>query len=186
MSTSSMARMQYITAECTTEIGELRFPRTSHPVPSKSNTAEPSASFISTRRQICHFHSKKSEFPVTKYKRKTCRGAIIQIIDRAQDISPKLPGDVAQEAAHRTLCVVSYVVHVFLNCFQAIVFHNYENVNRHSHSIESLHTLVKQLDAFVVGGNLLETRSTFSMIHGMFRSAYSFQVTLHIPDIPTT
>src|SRR6266851_2531756 len=53
MSTLSMARMQYITAEWTTETGALRFPRTSHPVPSKSNKAEPSSSFISTRRQIC-------------------------------------------------------------------------------------------------------------------------------------
>jgi len=48
MSRSSIARMQYITAEWTTEIGALRFPRTSHPVPSKSRTAEPLVSSIST------------------------------------------------------------------------------------------------------------------------------------------
>lgn len=48
ISRSNIARMQYITAEWTTEIGALRFPRTSHPVPSKSRTAEPLATSIST------------------------------------------------------------------------------------------------------------------------------------------
>lgn len=52
ISISSIERMQYITAEWTTEIGAFRFPRTSQPVPSKSKIAEPSDSFISTRRDI--------------------------------------------------------------------------------------------------------------------------------------
>jgi hypothetical protein len=86
MSTSSIERMQYITAEWTTEIGELRLPRTSHPVPSKSNTAEPSSSFISTRRQICNFHRRVSNFCRRIFWKSTCRRAIVQIVDRAQDI----------------------------------------------------------------------------------------------------
>ena len=52
ISISSILLIQYITAECTTEIGALRFPRTSQPVPSKSKIADPSEGLISTRRQI--------------------------------------------------------------------------------------------------------------------------------------
>lgn len=39
--------------ECTTDIGALRFPLTSGPVPSKSNTADPFDSSIETFRDIC-------------------------------------------------------------------------------------------------------------------------------------
>lgn len=110
------------------------------------------------------------------------------MIDRAQDVSPKLPGDLAQKATHRTLRVVSYVIHVFLNCFQAIVFHNYKKINRHAYSIGKKHTLVDQLDALVVGSNLLETQSMFSTTHYVFRltafkSLSTSRIFLH-PELP--
>lgn len=50
ISTSNIERIQYITALCTTEIGALRLPRTSGPVPSKSKTALPDLASISMRK----------------------------------------------------------------------------------------------------------------------------------------
>ncbi len=126
ISTSSIERMQYITAEWTTETGELRLPRTSHPVPSKSNTAEPSSSFISTRRQICNFHRRVSNFYRRTFRRSTCRRAIIQIVDRAQDIGMQSLCNLAQKVAHRVLCIVSNMIHVLLNGFQAVILHHCE------------------------------------------------------------
>jgi hypothetical protein len=41
ISSSNIARRQYMTAECTTLIGAFRFPRTSGPVWVKSKVAEP-------------------------------------------------------------------------------------------------------------------------------------------------
>lgn len=57
ISMSSIERMQYITAECTTEMGALRLPRTSAPVPAKSSTADPSCGLISTRSWIYHAYT---------------------------------------------------------------------------------------------------------------------------------
>jgi hypothetical protein len=56
--------------------------------------------------------------------RVTCRGTIIQIINRIQDVRAQFLGNATQKVAHRALCIISDMMHVFLNSFQAIILHD--------------------------------------------------------------
>lgn len=107
ISKSNIARMQYMTAECTTEIGAFRFPRTSDPVPVKSSVAEPVSVSISTLRWIWMGGRKQEVVRKVvlmtrsqKLGRPTHRRSVVQVIDRRQNVRPSLLDHVPQEIAH--------------------------------------------------------------------------------------
>lgn len=112
-----------MTAECTTDIGALRFPRTSQPVPAKSSTAEPVDSSISTRSLI--FQGKCINTCDSGAKRAYGR-PIVKVVNGRENVGPKTLDDVAQEIPHGHLGVGADVVHVILHGGKAVVLDDYQ------------------------------------------------------------
>ena len=86
-----------MTAEWTTEIGALRLPRTSQPVPEKSRYAEPSCSLISTLSCIWMYSLLET---AECSKDWAYRGAVIEVVDGLEDVRSCALYDVLQEVSH--------------------------------------------------------------------------------------
>ena len=61
----------------------------------------------------------------SEYRKETNRRTIIQVVDGCEDIATRAFGYISKKIAHRLFGIMSDMVHVFLNSFQAIVFNNW-------------------------------------------------------------